>query len=191
MDNFRIQRAVAVFVFMGILVVPVEAQTLTIRGDEIPLPAQKVLREIMYDTGITDARITSTFRTPPHQVRAMAGFIHRHGVPAAYRLYGPEGDSIIASYAEHAHVSREQRRQAMLDVLLRVLPRAHANGRLMHTQDTHFVFDVAVRSIPKDKHEAFARSARVHPCVLRFLGFEEGEKGAFHLEVSESAPACK
>lgn len=177
-------------VLLLIAATTVQAQPLQITGDSIAPPAREVLRDIMRESGVFSARITSTFRTPEHQVRAMAGFIHRNGVPAAYRLYGPEGDSIIATYERRLDDSRAERRRAMLEALRRVLPEAQANGRLMHTQEVHFVFDVAVSSIPPDKYGAFAASAREHRCIKRFLGFEEGEKGAFHLEVTGSAPLC-
>ena len=163
-------------------------QPVTIRGVALPSPARSVLGEIMRTSGVSGVRVTSTYRTPTHQVRVMGGFIRRHGLAAAYRLYGPEGDAVIAQFETHGNRSRAGRRQAMLEELLRVLPAAHKNGRLMHTQETHYVFDVAVRSLPADRRVAFARAARKHSCVLRFLGFEEGEKGAFHLEVDA---ACR
>lgn len=154
-----------------------------IRGRALPEPAARVLQEIMAEAEVASVRVTSTERTPREQAQVMRGFIRRHGVQAAYRLYGPEGDAVIHCYEACRRPGAEACLEEMGTEVRRQLPQAHAEGRLMHTNPTHFVFDVAIRSVGPARRAAFARAARQHPRVSRFLGPQDGEKGAFHVEI--------
>jgi hypothetical protein len=75
----------------------------------------------------------------------------------------------------------------MKAVLERVLPEAHAQGRLMHTAPTHYVFDVASRSIPPSRRAAFLAAAAEHPRVSRVLGPADGELDVVHIEIPRAA----
>lgn len=171
---------------LGLLVVFLTAAVETepeIRGRVLPEPAARVLQEIMATTGVASVRVTSTERTPREQAQAMYGFIRRHGAQAAYQLYGPEGDAVIRRYEACRTPREEACLEAMGAEVRRQLPKAHAGGRLMHTNPTHFVFDVAIRSVAPARRAAFERAARRHPRIARFLGPRDGEKGAFHIEI--------
>ena len=154
-----------------------------IKGEELPVAAAAILEEVMIASGVSSVRVTSTSRTPHMQARAMHGFVQRHGMKAARRLYGPEGDAVLAVYEQHHGEEEELCIRAMHEEVERQLPRAHDHNRLMHTKPTHYVFDVAIRSIAPARRADFNEAARRHPRISRFLGPAEGEKGAFHLEI--------
>ena len=147
-----------------------------ITGKALPEPAAIVLKEVMAASGVSSVRVTSTSRTPRMQARAMHGFVQRHGLKAARRLYGPEGDAVLAVYQQHRREDRKTCVKAMHEEVARQLPRAHANNRLMHTKPTHYVFDVAIRSIAPARRADFNEAARRHPRISRFLGPADGEK---------------
>lgn len=154
-----------------------------IKGKALPSPAAVVLKEIMVASEVSSARVTSTSRTPHMQARVMHGFVQRHGLAAARRLYGPEGDAVLAVYEQYHGEEEGRCVRAMHEEVKRQLLRAHAHNRLMHTKPTHYVFDVAIRSIAPAHRADFSEAARRHPRISRFLGPAEGEKGAFHLEM--------
>lgn len=160
-----------------------------VTGERLPSPARSVLQEVMQASEVGSVRITSTERTPREQVQAMYGFIRRHGPEAAYRLYGPEGDAVVASYEKHVSKGQRRCRAAMLTELRRQLPKAHENNRLMHTKSTHYVFDVAIRSVPSQHRTQFVTAARQHPRISRFLGPADGEKDAYHVEIPKRTQA--
>ena len=158
-----------------------------IRGEPLAEPAARVLTEIMEESGVSALRVTSTSRTPAEQASVMYGYIVRHGADAAYRLYGAEGDAVIAVYEAEQRHGRGPCVEAMREEVLAQLPRAHANGRLMHTKPTHYVFDVAIVSVDRERRAAFVAAARRHRHVSRFLGPVDGEKEAYHLEIPKAA----
>jgi hypothetical protein len=114
----------------------------------------------------------------------MYGYIQRHGAAGAKQLYGPEGDAVVDVYERNRTRPREEVLAAMLDELRRQLPSALANNRLMHLHPCFYTFDVSMWSIPEARRDDFIRAAQEHPGVHRFLGPEQGEREAFHIEVS-------
>lgn len=174
-------RIVTLSLLLGIAA-SVHAQPV-IHGSQLAAPAHRVLTDVMAASGVASVRVTSTERSAEEQARVMYGYIQRNGSANAYRLYGPEGDAIIAVYERTRRDGEAACLAAMAAETRRQLPAAHANGRLMHTKDTHFVFDVALRSVPPARRRAFIEAARAHPRVSRVLGPEEGEREAIHLEV--------
>lgn len=153
------------------------------RGVILPDSARAVLFEIMERAGVHSARVTSAGRSVSGQVRAMYGYIQRHGVAQAHDLYGPEGDAVIDMYQQHRRESRGEILASMKAELERQLPAAFANKRLMHLNPCYYVFDISMRSIPTSKQAAFSRAAADHERVHRFLGKDEAEREAFHIEI--------
>lgn len=163
--------------------VPAASAQPRVTGVPLKAPAQAVLMEVMDEADVRTVRVTSTERTAAEQAEVMYNYILRNSVQNAYRLYGPEGDSIIAVFERTREQGRDAAVDAMTEETRRQLPRAHANNRLMHTKDTHYVFDVALSSIPSERRQAFIRAARAHPHTTRVLGPADGEQEAVHLEV--------
>ncbi|HET6568956.1 MAG TPA: hypothetical protein VFG50_13410 [Rhodothermales bacterium] len=155
-------------------------------GVVFPDSARTVLLEIMKEAGVRGARVTSTHRSVASQVRAMYGYVRRHGAAQAHQLYGSEGDAVIAVYARHRSAPRDEVLTLMEAELERQLPSAFANERLMHLNPCYFVFDVAMSSVPAALQDAFSRAAAQNPHVHRFLGKDQGEREAFHIEVPRS-----
>lgn len=157
----------------------------SIRGVELPSDAQSMLREVMEMAGVESVVVTRTRSSPADQVRVMYNFIRRYGADAAYRMYGSEGDAVVAAY-ESESGNAEAKRAAMLAELERQLPNAREHGRLMHVNDQYVVFDLSLsRFAPADSVDAFIRIAREHPLTRRVLGRDEGEKEAIHVELTK------
>lgn len=116
----------------------------------------------------------------------MYGYVRRHGLAQSHELYGPEGDAVLDVYQQHRNAPRGEVLTLMEAELERQLPSAFANKRLMHLNPCYFVFDVAMSSIPAGKQEAFSRSAEENPHVHRFLGKDQAEREAFHIEIPRS-----
>ncbi|KAA3614592.1 MAG: hypothetical protein DWQ05_14950 [Calditrichaeota bacterium] len=156
-----------------------------ITGKALPQIAHNVLREILISSKTPSAKVSSISRTPAHQARVMYEYVKRHGAQAGYKLYGPEGDAIIKVFEKAGDRDRQTIIDLMLKETLVQLPIAHANNRLMHTNSTHYVFDISFRSIPQVNRPTLLAAAKAHPRVFRILGPDEGEKDAFHLEIAK------
>ncbi len=144
------------------------------------------LEKVMTDAGITSCQITSTARSTSAQAAEMLSYMERHGLEAAKKMYGVEGDrvldigsSLLAEKRPKADVLA-----AMEKKLIEVLPSARKANRLMHVDRSDFdVFDVSIVSIvPAAKARDFLRKAKASKEFERVLGPEEGEKDCYHFE---------
>jgi hypothetical protein len=55
----------------------------------------------------------------------------------------------------------------------------------MHMSDTHYTFDVAPSSIPKEKHAAFVAAVLANKAVSKLI--QPPKDPAFHLEIPKMA----
>ena len=157
-----------------------------ISGITLPAGAQAILHDAMTRSGVRSAVVTRTRSSPADQVRIMYNFISRHGVDAALRMYGSEGDAVVHRYSA-TDGSPDVKKAAMLEELNRQLPGARSNGRLMHVNDDLVVFDLSLRRLdPTDAADSLIHALRANAATVRVLGPEQGEKEAIHVELKKS-----
>jgi hypothetical protein len=168
----------------------------------IPSSALKILKDIMEESGVYLDTITSTNRTVADQVRVMYRnhFIPRYekGKKVKEPVYAEQGQAVIRAGDEIAKTkTREEINsidadivKAMTDELIRQLPSAKANNKLMHVdrQDSFIVFDVFGIK-PYDKLDAFeavalrmVKQGKLH----RYLGSKNKvePEGVCHFEIA-------
>lgn len=156
-------------------------------GRAVPERARLVLLEILKQSGLEGARVTSTTRTAAEQAKVMFDFVNKNGIDAALELYGPHGDAIIkvcaASYKQHGKCADgmlpkmvdETRRQIEL-----LVKQGDRRTELMHTSDTHFTIDIAPESIAD--RPAFEAAVLADRRVTRFLK-PPLDRNSYHLEI--------
>lgn len=184
-SSVRAGRAIVRLAVVFVLALPLGVSAQSISGTTLPESARTALAEIMQEAGVTSVVVTRTKSSSSDQVRVMHNFIRRYGVESAKRMYGAEGDAVVAVY-EASPANADSQKVAMLAELIRQLPAAQANGRLMHLSSDYTVFDLSLsRFVPQDSVETFVDLARKHTKTRRVLGRDEGEKEAIHIEFTK------
>lgn len=118
--------------------------------------------------------------------KTIVDYYKLHGEAAAKRLYGSGPGGVAIGIYE-----KENKTAPIFDVLRKMtesmreaIRKERLSGgqkHLMHTSDTHCVFDIAPSSI--SNQQAFIREASQHPKVSRFLHPTSNPPDkAFHLE---------
>jgi len=86
--------------------------------------AEAILLGIARGAGLDVLTVTSTYRKPEDQVRAMYHNIERYGTDYNFDLYGPSGDEVVSAFkgAKAAGGSEDEIKAAMVARLLAVGP---------------------------------------------------------------------
>ena len=162
-------------------------RTIVLTGKPLPAKAGRVLCEILHQAGLASAKVTSTTRSFEEQARVMVDYYLRHGAESTRTLYGsgPGGKAIAHYEAARGRLPPDALIEQMAALMREAIAKERAAGaqrHLMHTSETHCVFDVAPSSISAP--EAFVRAACEHPEVSRFLhpGSDPPDP-VFHIEV--------
>ncbi|MFM2057873.1 MAG: hypothetical protein RLY71_2258 [Pseudomonadota bacterium] len=161
--------------------------TIHLTGEKLPPKAEAVLKEILAAAGLTSARITDVTRTFDEQAQTIVNYYKQHGEVAAKRLYGngPGGVAVAIFEKESKTSPMFQVLKKMADSMREAIRKERLSGgqrHLMHTSDTHYVFDIAPSSIASSP--SFIREASKHPKVSRFLHpASVPPDKAYHLEI--------
>lgn len=180
-------------IFFISLFLPFTSYTQSITGVSIPETAKTILKEIMLEAGATSVVITSACRSEIEQVNVMYDYIKRYGIGAAINMYGPEGDSVVMVYENEKKKMKVEQliKETMLNELIKQLPQAMANNRLMHVGrcDKFIVFDLSIPRLNPpiclNKFEEIANQYVMQGKLLRYLGTANGEKDAMHFEIAK------
>jgi hypothetical protein len=162
-------------------------ENIVLKGKKIPFKAEIVLKEILAKAGLSVADISDVSRTFEEQALTIIHYYSQHGAAAAKQLYGngPGGTAIRIYEANENKLSENQTIKEMASAMKKAIDNERMYGtqkHLMHTSDSHFVFDVKPSSI--SNKEAFVSAVRSHPKVSRFLypGSNPPDK-AYHIEI--------
>lgn len=143
--------------------------------------------EILRSCGLNEACVTDTTRTVNEQVGAIVAYYKQNGAVAAKKLYGhgPGGNAIGIYEAKIGRNSEDEIVRMMATAIDERLKAERSSGgqrHLMHTSDTHYVFDIAPSSI--FRKTAFVHAVCIHPEVTRFLHPESNPPDkAYHIEI--------
>jgi hypothetical protein len=157
----------------------VESRLIRVTGLKLPLPAEKVLKEIIQAAGLTSARVTSVTRTPADQARIMYENIATHGIAYSYTLYGANGDKITKVYEDNQTKPKKDVIALMAEKISEVGPSRISK----HCSTTYYVFDVAPSSIAA--RDAFVKAVNAHPAVSKLL--QPPSDPAYHIEIPKNA----
>jgi hypothetical protein len=149
---------------------------ITLTGEKLPAPAERVLTEILRAAGLARAQVTSVTRTAHEQAVVMYDNIIALGAAYSYKLYGPNGDHVTKVYADNKAKSRA-------DIIKLMEAKINALGPdnvSKHCSNTRHTFDVAPSSIANKP--AFVTAVAAHKSVLRFL--KPPDDPAYHIEIS-------
>lgn len=141
-------------------------------GHKLPPRAEEVLKQILQSAGLLTACISDVGRTFDEQAQVIVSYYKQHGAIAAKSLYGngPGGKAIAIYESESTTKPLPEVLRHMSDAMREAIRQERLHGgqhHLMHTSETHCVFDVAPSSITN--HAAFVQAASTHPKVSRFL----------------------
>lgn len=160
---------------------------ITITGHRLPPKAEAILKEILQSAGLHSARVTDTTRSFEQQAQTIVDYYKLHGSPAAKHLYasGPGGVAIDIYEKEIKSKPLTEVWRLMAASMRDAIQKERLAGgqrHLMHTSETHCVFDLAPSSIID--RQAFVREAAKHPKISRFLHPASSPPDkAFHLEI--------
>ena len=130
----------------------------------------KIMKDILIDSKNKSIIITSTYRTPERQARAMFNNIRDLGIDHELNLYGRYGDMVIREYPNL---------QAMIDKIYEIGPSKISS----HMKDFNKinVFDIAPSSVKKRPSFEFAVESESR--VNKFL--KPPRDRSYHLEVNQ------
>ena len=161
--------------------------SIQLTGYKLPLKAELILKNILQTAGLSSARVSDLGRTFDQQAKVIVDYYKLHGSHAARMLYGkgPGGRALDVYEAEVNEKPLQDVLHDMAEVMREQIRIERLHGgqhHLMHTSETHCVFDVAPSSI--SDRAAFVKAASRHPQVSRFLhpGSAPPDK-VFHLEI--------
>lgn len=152
-----------------------------IEGVPLPEPAARILKDILKVAGLACATVTSAHRSPAEQARVMYENCVSRGAAYNQALYRAAGDQVVDVFQANRSRPREVVIQLMTEKILEIGP----SGVSMHMSDTHYTFDVAPSSIPKEKHAAFVSAVLGNKAVSKLI--QPPNDPAFHLEIPKSA----
>jgi len=148
-----------------------------LQGVPLPDAAAKILQDILTAAGLAGATVTSAYRTPADQARAMYENCVSKGAAYNEALYCTAGDRVVDVFAENHDKPRDAVIQLMTEKILEIGPSSVS----MHMSDTHYTFDVAPSSIPREKHAAFVAAVLGNKAVSKLI--QPPRDPAFHLEI--------
>ena len=149
-------------------------------GVPLPEPAANILKDILRTAGLAGATVTSAHRTPADQARVMYENCVSKGAPYNEALYCVAGDKVVDVFAANHDQPRDAVIQLMTEKILEIGPSKVS----MHMSDTHYTFDVAPSSIPRDQHAAFVAAVLGNQAVSKLI--QPPKDPAFHLEIPKA-----
>jgi hypothetical protein len=151
-----------------------------IQGLPLPVPAARILRDILKAAGVAAASVTSAHRSPAEQARIMYENCLSKGAAYNEALYCAAGDRVVDVFEGN----REQPRDAVIQLMTAKILELGPESVSMHMSDTHYTFDVAPSSIPQSKHAAFVAAVRGDGRVSKLI--QPPRDPAFHLEIPKT-----
>jgi hypothetical protein len=152
-----------------------------------PLPASRetIIKDTLDKAGIPSITVTSTYRTPEQQARAMYDNIVNQGVETQFKLYGPAGDEVIKEYVFHRNAG-----EGMTDILkamarkIRTLGPSNVSAHCTADPEKQVTFDILPGSIPKDKKNIFETAMKGITGKFLIPGVTTGEL-VYHAEIKK------
>lgn len=144
-----------------------------------------VLVDVETKAGVEWCLITSLERSPRDQARVMFRNCESQGTAEQHRLYGPNGDQVIAVYeaGKSLNLPADQIIERMEQEILRLGP-----ANVSHHCADPFklqVIDISPRSIsPSSAVGSFIAAAKSDPRISRVLTPEDGDP-AIHIEIPQ------
>lgn len=164
----------------------------TLTGKPLDDEPKEILTEILQQTGLTSANVTSTSRDASGQAKAMYDYIQANGLgneadtgtTTAYGLYGNVGDQVLDVYADESAKTPKPSEAAILQAMTNKINELGPSNVSHHCSNDYYVFDVGRASIPEDKVSDFVAKAKAHAQVDKDRVYEE--PGCIHIEVKKS-----
>jgi hypothetical protein len=156
------------------------AQDPVLAGVPLADPAAKILKDILKVAGLAGATVTSAHRTPADQARVMYENCVSKGAAYNEALYCVAGDRVVEVFAANHGQPRDAVIQLMTEKIMELGPESVS----MHMSDTHYTFDVAPSSIPREKHGAFVAAVLGNKAVSKLI--QPPRDPAFHLEIPKA-----
>jgi len=163
-------------------ITPPTAGEPTIDGVALPAAAAKALREILKASGLSRATVTSGARTAAEQARVMFENCRSKGAEFNLKLYAEPGRKVVQVFIDNEGKSPDTVTGLMLAKINELGPETVSK----HCSTTHFVFDVAPRSVPEAKHADFEAAIRAHGAVSNLI--PPPRDPAFHIEIPKNSP---
>lgn len=147
---------------------------------------EALVRDTLDKAGIASILITSTYRTPEQQARAMYDNIVSQGLDTQYKLYGPGGDAVINEY-----VLKKNYGYGVKDILtamarkIREIGPSKVSAHCVADPEKAATFDILPASIPPAQKNIFESSMQKISKIL-IPGVTTGER-VYHVELRGGA----
>jgi hypothetical protein len=147
-------------------------------GKPLPLPAARVLKQVLKMAHLHSATITRVASSPHDQARIMYDNIVKYGAQWSMNLYKEPGQKVTQVYVANHSKPRDQVISLMEAKILALGPSTVSK----HCSNTHYVFDV----LPSSIHDQgkFIKAVEAHPSVSHFL--QPPQDPVFHIEIPKS-----
>lgn len=157
-------------------------------GQRLSEHSATVLRDVQSSANVEWCLVTSLERSPRDQARVMFRNLEQHGVEEQKRLYGSNGDAVIAVYEAGRHLGLGT--VQLIDKMEKEIIRLGPSNVSHHCADSKIlqVIDIGPRSVmPATQIGPFIAAARADHRISRVITPEEGDP-AIHLEIPQPPP---
>jgi hypothetical protein len=138
----------------------------------------------MESADVESITVTSTYRPPADQARVMYQNLEQYGVEKQNKLYGKEGQSVIAAYSE-AKANGSDRQEIIAAMAAKVESLAKENpNAFKHSQDMSRLntVDIDPNSV-RGNRKAFEKSLRADERIQNV--FTPPKDPAIHVEIPQ------
>ena len=145
-----------------------------------------VIRDIAIKANIKNLTITSTYRAPERQMKAMYNnLIKKDGVSTQKELYGSSGDKVIDAFVAASAVKGATGASIQAAMLKKAEEVGFESNHSGSSYEEYNVVDISYKNLTTKEYNALKKAANDDDRISEVLGKEEGD-AALHLEISVS-----